>query len=163
MGSKANTSLSAIRYIESYRQRGISLKSRALKRWLKRRGIGQAVIAKIFGMKNRVFRRRLYKRKKFPAEAIKSLILFMGARAAINVLWFPTLKEKQRVKRAITEETMERDHYENLIFADKEEDTEEDSEYIDGENWGYTDDYLKLVMYSDELPSRKMMRRRNNG
>jgi len=138
----------------------MSLKSRALKRWLKRRGLGQAVIAELFGIKKREYRWRLYKHKKFPAEAIRSLILFMGARAAINVLWFPTLKEKQRVKRAITEETMERKQYENLIFADKEE-TENDAEYIDGENWGYTDDYLKLVMCSDELPSRRMMRRRN--
>lgn len=56
---------------------------------------------------------------------------------------------------------MEREHYENLIFADKEEATEKDTEYIDEENWGYTDDYLKLVMCSDELPSRKIMRRRN--
>lgn len=163
MGSKANSFLSATSYIESYRQRGMSLKSRALKHWLKQHGIGQAVIAKKFGIKNREFRWRLYKHKKFPAEAIRSLILFVGARAAINILWFPTLKEKQRVKRAITEETMERDQYENLIFADEVEESEKDTENMDGENWGYTDDYLELVMYSDELPSRRFMRRRNNG
>ena len=32
-----------------------------------------------------------------------------------------------------------------------------------GENWEQSSDFLKFVFESDELPSRKFMRRRNDG
>ena len=36
--------------------------------------------------------------------------------------------------------------------------------YIEnGEDWEQSSDFLKLVFESDELPSRKFMRRRNDG
>lgn len=32
-----------------------------------------------------------------------------------------------------------------------------------GENWEQSEDFIRIVFYSNELPSRRFMRRRNNG
>lgn len=166
MALRANISLSATRFT-NYAD-GLTLKSRALKHWLKRRGITQRKMAKILGMNRQTFRKKLYKRRKFSHDEITALVYFMGARAAIRVIWFPTIKEKRRVEKYVKEGVMK-----NTYATDSpchfETPTEnkrrriEQQERENGEDWEQSEEFEEYIFDSDELPSRRFMRSRNNG
>ena len=94
MTSRASMYSSAINCTDN--SDGISLKSRAIKRWLYCKGVTQSEMAKVMDLPKHEFRRRLYKHIKFDQSRIAKLIRFMGTRAAIEVIWFPTISEKAR-------------------------------------------------------------------
>lgn len=166
MASKASTSKSA-KYFTDYSRRGLTLKSKAIKDWLKRKGYAQSYFAKRLGMSKDIFRRKLYKRQQFNQNEITALIHLMGARAAIKAIWFPNLEEKRRIQDYVWEKQMSKKHnsdfpdnYETPAAKKEKAIAELAEEY--GEDWDQTDDFLNLIFESDELPSRKFMRRRND-
>lgn len=166
MALRASTYLSATHFID-YAD-GLTLKSRTLKRWLKQKGITQSKIAKILGMNKQTFRTKLYKRRKFNREEITALVYFMGAKAATRMIWFPTIEEKRRVEKYVKEGQMNNTYATNLP-CHLETPTEnkwrriEEQEREYGEDWEQSEEFEKYIFDSDELPSRRLMRRRNNG
>lgn len=86
---------------------GVTLKSRALEKVLKRKGIEQVEVAQFLGMSKRAFAKRLYLRQKFNQIEVTALIKLLGAKSAIKVIWFPTLGEKKRVEKYVWEEQSE--------------------------------------------------------
>lgn len=167
MALKASTYKTATNFIEYYED-GISLKSRALKVWLQRKGYSQAFIARLLCMSKHKFRSKLYWRQTFSQSEITALIRLMGARAAIKVIWFPTLEEKKRIEKYVWEEQMSKTCNPEYPL---ELDTPSKKKYRaiakqneeNGENWEQSEDFENLIFDSAELPSRRFMRRRNNG
>ena len=85
---------------------GVKLKSRALKRVLQRKGYTQSKVVQSLGMSKRTFMSKLYLRQNFNQKEITALIKLVGARAAIKVIWFPSLEEKKRIEKYVWEEQM---------------------------------------------------------
>lgn len=100
MSFKSNTFSANFNFI-AYYQNGLSLKSRALRICLQRRGVSQKQISEVIGIPKQIFRWRLYHKQKFTREEITRLVYFIGARAALKVLWFPTVAEKLRVSQSV--------------------------------------------------------------
>ena len=167
MALRASTLQSATNFTDYYKH-GVTLKSRTLKSWIKKKGYTQAFVAELIGMSKGKFRRKLYKRQRFNQKEITVLIFFMGARAAINVIWFPSLREKRRIQKNVWEGQMsyEQDfdvqhHFETPAERKRRAIAEQYEEL--GENWEQSEDFENLIFDSDELPSRRFMRRSNNG
>ena len=165
MALRASTFKSGINFTDYYRG-GVTLKSRALKRWLKKKRYGQSYVARRLGMSKRTFRRKLYKRQRFNQSEITALVRLIGARAAINVIWFPTLQEKRRIQNYVWGRQMSNTynsdylhHFETPSERKERAIAEQAKEY--GEDWEQSGELEKLIFDSDELPSRKFMRRRN--
>lgn len=166
MALRASISLSATRFTNY--ANGLTLKSRVFRQWLKRRGIAQSEMAKILGMNKRTFRKKLYKRRKFSFDEITALVYFMGARAAIRVMWFPTIEEKRRVEIYVKEEAMKNTYATNspCLFETPTENKRrriEEQERENGEEWEQSEEFEEYIFDSDELPSRRFMRSRDNG
>lgn len=145
---------------------GVSLKSRALKIWLERRGITQREVARVLELPKQEFRQKLYKHSKFDMRQITKLIHLMGAMAAIKVIWFPTIEVKRRIKKYVTEGQMSGNDdipvfYETLSERKRREVGEQMKE--SGKNWEQTEEFEDYIFDTDELPSRKFYRRRRGG
>ncbi len=63
MALKASTFKWATNFTDYYKN-GVTLKSRALKRWIKKKGFTQRFVAEQLGMNKKKFIRKLYPRKK---------------------------------------------------------------------------------------------------
>ena len=145
---------------------GVSLKSRALKQWLERRGITQREMAQVLELPKREFRQKLYKHSKFDMRQTTKLIRLMGAMAAIEVIWFPTIEVKRRIKKYVMEGQMSENDgipvfYETL--AERKRRDIENQMKESGENWEQTEEFEDYIFDTDELPSRKFYRRRRGG
>lgn len=164
MALRANTYLSATRFTDYYRL-GVTLKSRTLKRLLKKKHLTQRRVAERLGMNKQKFIWKLYKRCRFSQSEITALIRLIGARAAIKVIWFPTLQEKRRIQKYVWEGQMNNTYGSELTVtpSEKKRRAIERQKRESGEDWEGSEDYERLIFDSDELPSRKFMRRRNNG
>ena len=165
MGLRVNTFKSATNFTDNFRD-GVTLKSRSLKRWLKRRRYTQSYFAERLGMSKCKFRRKLYKRQRFNQSEITALIRLMGARVAINVIWFPSLQEKRRIQNYVWGGQMSNTynpnypHYSETPAEQKKRAiAEQRKEY--GEEWEQSEELESLIFESDELPSRRFMRRRD--
>lgn len=165
MDLRASTSLSASGFTE-FNERGVTLKSRTLKSWIKAKGLTQGIVAKRLGMSKRNFLGKVYRRKCFNLNEITALIRLMGASAAISVIWFPSLQEKQRIQKYVWEGRMSKKYnpdfphqFETPAEKRQRAIAEQGREY--GENWEQIAEFENLIFDSDELPSRKFMRRRN--
>ena len=82
---------------------GVSLKSRTLKNILQHKGLKQSQLAQQMGISDRAFTHKLYFRQKFSHNELKALIGLIGVKAAIKVIWFPTLEEKKRIEQYVWE------------------------------------------------------------
>ncbi|MCM1221024.1 MAG: hypothetical protein NC311_17275 [Muribaculaceae bacterium] len=136
---------------------GITLKSRKLKLELKRQGITQGDAARSLGISKYELRYRLNKRQAFCKEEIVALVYLIGAKTALRVIWFPTIGEKERVKRLVWEDKMS---YESKREEKLKKLAELRDEY--GEDWDQSEDFEDYIFETDELPSRRFMRRRND-
>lgn len=98
MGSRANMSSSGIGSIRGKYRHGCAVKKSALKSWIYGNGHTQPYVARRLGMDVEDFKDRLRTQKNFSPEQIKKLVYLMGARRAINVILFPSYREKMRVQ-----------------------------------------------------------------
>ena len=166
MTSKASISKSVIPCIDY--SAGLSLKRRALQCWLKRKNMRMGRLAKLLKMPSRKFRWKLYKHKKFSRKEITALIYIMGARQAIRVLWFPTIEEKRRIREKMEGRNMS-SRFNPEIPCGRELPCERKNRKIEQEfcdtydTWEESEAMEDMMLYSDELPSRRMFRRRGNG
>ena len=166
MASKASISKPAIPCIDY--SAGLTLNRRALQGWMHRKGMTMGKLAKKLKIPYRRFRWKLYRRKRFCKKEITSLIYVLGAWVALRVLWVPSLQEKRRIRKILEERQM-RDTFNPDIPCGRElpgerrnrEIEEEYSEMYD--NWEESGAIEDLALYSDELPSRKLFRRRSDG
>ena len=78
---------------------GYSLKKGQLKRWIYEHGYTQPQVARIMGIKKRVLQKKLRKHELFNKEQIKKFVFLVGAEAAMEIIYFPTIKEKNIVWR----------------------------------------------------------------
>ena len=166
MASKASMSKSAIACIDY--SAGMSLNRRALQGWLKTKQVRMERLAKLLKMPSRKLRWKLYKHKRFGRKEITTLVYFMGAHQAIRVLWFPTIEEKRRIREMTEGRTMSykfNPHIpcgRELPFERKNRKIEQ--EFCDiYDSWEESEAMEDMMLYSDELPSRRMFRRRANG
>lgn len=157
MDSKVSMSKSATNCIEY--PLGVTLNSRKLKYWIKQMGLTQSYVAHELSMSKRHFRSKLYWQKAFNQKEITQLVKLLGARIAMKVIWFPTLKEKERVRRCVWEDNME--NY-NDYETERENKTRRLAELSEeyGEDWEQSQSFEDYILNSDELPSRRFMRRR---
>lgn len=79
--------------------KGYSLKKRKLKDWIYDNGKTQPYIARKLGITKEELQRKLNEHELFNEEQIRSLVRLVEAEAAIDIIYFPTLKEKRRVWR----------------------------------------------------------------
>lgn len=90
---------------------GYSLKKRQLKDWIYDHGKTQPYVAKRLGITKEELQRKLNGHEPFSEKQIRSLVYLVGADAAIEIIYFPTLKEKRKVmKRASIKERKEEDN-----------------------------------------------------
>lgn len=165
MAFKANTFLSEISCTDY--SDGLSLNFRALRCWLHQKGITMGKLAKMLKMPRRKLRWKLYKRKKFSKKEITSLVYILGAWSAIRVLWFPSLQEKRRIRDELEERQMrnkfdpEKPYGGELLSESRSRRIEDEyREMYDG--WEENGAIVELALYSDELPSKKLLRRKDN-
>ena len=97
MASKQSMCKSATSCIE--RGVGYSLKKRKLKDWIYDNGRTQPYVARKLGITKTELQRKLNEREPFNEQQIRSLVRLVEAEAAIEIIYFPTLKEKRRVWR----------------------------------------------------------------
>lgn len=145
---------------------GVSIKRRALKILLMRRGITQREMAQVLGLTKQEFRQMLYKHVKFDMRQTTKLIRLMGARAAIEVIWFPTIEEKIKIRKYVTEGQMSDKGNIPVFFetsAERKRRQIEEQMKENGENWDQTEEFEDYIFDTDELPSRKFYRRRSGG
>lgn len=167
MASRINTSVSAGNFINYYLV-GLTLKSRTLKRYLKKKKITQRTFAAVLGITRCELRSRLYKRRKFNYAEITALVNFLGAKAAIRIVWFPTIEEKRRVGKYVKEGEMKRTYRPNTYHLGETPSEQkcrriEEQNKESGEDWEQSEDFEDYIFDIDELPSRRFMRRRKNG
>ena len=77
-----------------------SLKKRKLKDWIYDNGKTQPYMARKLGITKPELQRKLNKHELFDEKQIRTLVFLVGAKSAIDIIYFPTLKEKRRVWRA---------------------------------------------------------------
>lgn len=166
MTLRTSTLLSGQDFTEYYRY-GVTLKSRALKRWIKRKGYTQRFVAAQLGMHKQKLVRKLYRKQRFSQKEITALVRLTGAGTAIQVIWFPSLKEKRRVQEYVWEVEMHNTYnpdypypVETPAVRKRRAIAEQESEY--GENWEQSEDFENFIFAADELPSRRFMRRHND-
>lgn len=80
-------------------QKGYSLKKRKLKDWIYDHGKTQQYMARKLGITKPELQRKLNEHELFDEEQIRTLVHLVKAEAAIEIIYFPTLKEKREVMR----------------------------------------------------------------
>lgn len=78
---------------------GYSLRKRQLKDWIYDHEKTQPYIAKKLGISKAELQRKLNEHEPFSEQQIRTLVQLVGAEAAIEIIYFPTLKEKRKVAR----------------------------------------------------------------
>lgn len=97
MASKQSMCKSATSCIE--RGVGYSLKKRKFKDWIYDNGRTQPYVARKLGITKTELQRKLNEHELFNEDQIRSFVHLVEAEAAIEIIYFPTLKEKRRVWR----------------------------------------------------------------
>lgn len=77
--------------------KGYSLKKQKLKKWIYTNGYTQPQIAKLLNLSLSEFKKRIHHHELFYKKQIETLIHLMGAYAAFQVIYFPTLKQRNKV------------------------------------------------------------------
>lgn len=77
------------------------LKPYRLEQWMNRNGYTHSEMASILKMTTAEFYRKLCEKEKFDEEEIYRLIQLLGAKAAMRVIYFPTLAEREKMYRIL--------------------------------------------------------------
>lgn len=76
-----------------------SLKKGKLKKWIYDNGKTQPFMARKLGITKAELQRKLNEREAFNQKQIRSLVFLVGAEAAIDIIYFPDIKQKRRIWR----------------------------------------------------------------
>jgi len=85
--------------VKAKRVNGYSLKKRKLKDWIYNHGKTQPYMAKRLGITKARLQKKLNEHGLFDETQIRSLVYLVGAETAIDIIFFPTIKEKRMVWR----------------------------------------------------------------
>lgn len=77
---------------------GYSLRNRKLRRWIYLHNRTLPYVARKMGMKKEELKRKLCRKELFDKAQIRVLVHLVGARAAIDIIYFPTISEKRLVQ-----------------------------------------------------------------
>ena len=80
---------------------GYSLKKWCLKQWIYSHGYTQPYVARRLGVSAEEFKRKLREHEKFNEYQISCLVELMKAKAAFQVLYFPTLEMRRRIYKEV--------------------------------------------------------------
>ncbi len=80
-------------------KKGYSLKKRKLKDWIYDHGKTQPYVARQLGITKPELQRKLNDHELFSEKQIRTLVHLVKAEAAIEIIYFPTLKEKYKVRK----------------------------------------------------------------
>lgn len=86
---------------QSKATRGYSLKDRKLRRWIYLHNRTLPYVARNMGMDKDELKRKLYGKELFNKAQIRALIYLVGAEEAIEIIYFPTIQEKEEVKKKV--------------------------------------------------------------
>ena len=164
MALRVNTFKSVTDFTEYYRN-GVTLQCGELKYWLNRKGFTQKYVAERLGMSKRELCQKLFNRHRFSETEITMLIKILGAKAAISIIWFPTLQEKKKVKKYVWEGQMSNKNNTDFVnsFETSAEKKARRIQEQECEYFGYGKSFEQLIFNTNELPSRKFYRSKNNG
>lgn len=99
MALRANTYKSATDCINN--ESGYSLKKRKLQQWIYRKRLTQPYVARRLKLEPDEFKRMIKGKVPFNKEQITRLVRFMGARAAFQVIYFPTFNQRRKVYKTV--------------------------------------------------------------
>ena len=95
MDSQQSTYKSETNFIDT--AVGYSLKKRKLKDWIYDNNFTQPYVAKKLCITKAELQRKLNEHELFNEEQIRSIVRLVGAKAAIDIIYFPTIQEKHVV------------------------------------------------------------------
>ena len=81
------------------KERGYSTKKGKLEKWLKEHGFSLNELAQRLGISERELQERLDDWDYWSAEEIERIVEFVGAKAAYDIIHFPSRKEKITIKK----------------------------------------------------------------
>lgn len=81
--------------------KGYSLKSRRLRRWIYQHKRTMPYVARKMGIGKKELKRKLHGKELFNKEQIRGLVYLVGAKEAIEIIYFPTIQEKAEVKQKV--------------------------------------------------------------
>ena len=82
-------------------EKSYSIKHNAMNRWMYGRKIDPLIVADRLHLRVSVFKRMLKEKTPLDEEHIRRLVYFMGAKSAFDVIYFPTLKEREQVREKV--------------------------------------------------------------
>lgn len=80
---------------------GYSLKDRKLRRWIYLHNCTLPYVARKMGIDKEELKRKLYAKEPFNKAQIRAFIYLVGAEEAIEIIYFPTIEEKEEVKKKV--------------------------------------------------------------
>jgi len=80
---------------------GYSLKDRKLRKWIYLHNRTLPYVARKMGIDKDELKRKLYAKELFNKAQIRALIYLVGAEEAIEIIYFPTIREKEEVKKKV--------------------------------------------------------------
>lgn len=83
------------------REKGYSLKDRKLRRWIYLHHRSLPYVARKMGLSKEELKRKLKAKEWFNKEQICTLIYLVGAKDAVEIIYFPSVLEKREVKRQV--------------------------------------------------------------
>lgn len=83
--------------------KNFTLKYRRLELWMRKNDYSHAELAAVLHISTEELYHKLWQREYFAPEQINRLIVLLTAREAIEVIFFPTMKEKIRVYKRVFE------------------------------------------------------------
>lgn len=86
---------------EEKMEKGYSLKNRKLRRWIYLHHRSLPYVARKMGLSKEELKRKLKEKECFHKDQICALIYLVGAKDAIEMIYFPTIIEKKEVKRKV--------------------------------------------------------------
>ena len=93
----------------------ISIRKRQFKRWIYENNLTQPRVARKLNLPLEEMKDKLNRHEPFAEEQIRNLVYLMGAEAAFEVLFFPTLRDKRRVYYETFVKHKERDEQERTL------------------------------------------------
>lgn len=80
---------------------GYSLKDRKLRRWIYLHNRTLPYVAREMGIDKEELKRKLYAKEPFNEAQIRAFVYLVGAEEAIEIIYFPTIQEKEEIKRKV--------------------------------------------------------------
>lgn len=89
-----------------------SLKNTRLRRWIYKNHRTLSYVARLMRISKSEMKRKLREHEPFNINQIRALVFLVKARNAIDIIYFPTIKEKKEVIKKVFGERVKEKYYE---------------------------------------------------